>query len=188
MINYILKYIRHSYNKNKLSIKSFFNNVKFFIIRDFIFLMKEWFLYFVALNIIIFICLNHFISVFSEIYRSSVLLFMLAICFLCILLFLKTSKVNKLTCLQISKINSETLASDWSKINKIVIMVLLAFISYFTQLYFLLNFKLFNVEPILAKASFEVMQGCFMYVVAAMIIYFAYQSRLFLIAYENKIV
>ncbi|MBY0245116.1 MAG: hypothetical protein K2Q03_06665 [Sphingobacteriaceae bacterium] len=179
--------MKNSYSKNKLQIKSFLNNVKFFFIRDLVFVIREFYLHFIAFNIILSIFLDYFKSEFSVIYSGSLLLFMLSIIILCIMLFLKTSKANKFTDLQISEINSETLTNTWSKINQIVIKILLMLIAYFVQLYFQLNVKLFYVEPVLAVASFEVMKGCFMYVLAVMLTYFTYQSRLFLIAYESKI-
>lgn len=186
MISKILNHMKNVQNKNKLQVKSLVSNVKFFFIRDFMFVIKESYIGIIVFNFIIHVCLGCFQSVFSTIYRVSVLFFILAVMILYVVLFSKSSKTNKFTELQKSKINSEALTQTWSKLNQIVVKILLMLVSYFIQLYFQLKFKLFNVEPALAVASSQMMQGCFMFLLAAMMTYFAYQSQLFRIAYENK--
>ena len=186
MIIKILNYVKNIQNKNKLQMKSLVSNVKFFFIRDFMFVIKESYIGIIVFNLIIHVCLGYFQSIFSTIYRVSILFFILSVMILYVVLFSKSSKTNEFTELQKSKINSEALAQTWSKWNQVVVKILLMLVSYFIQLYFQLNFKLFNIEPALAMASHEMMQGCFMFLLAAMMTYFAYQSQLFKIAYENK--
>lgn len=171
---------------NKLQLKSFISGIAFFIKRDFILVAKKSYLEIIFINLLICVCLDCFQFAFSFIYRISVLIHMVSVMFLYVVIMRKSSKTNKFTDLQKSKINSEYLTQIWSKRNQMVIRILLILIPYFIQLYFQLNIQLFTFEPTLAATSNETMQGCVMYLIAALLIYFAYQSQLFKIAYENK--
>lgn len=178
--------MKEMHYKNKLQLKSFVSGITFFFKRDFILVAKKSYIEIILTNLVICICLDYFQFAFSFIYRISVLIHMLSVMFFYAVIMRKSSKTNKFTDLQKSEINSEYLTQVWSKRNQMVIKILLILIPYFIQLYFQLNIQLFTFEPILAATSNETMQGCIMYLIAALLIYFAYQSQLFKIAYENK--